>query len=111
MNFNFKEGAKEEKVMNFNFKKGGVRKRHRLQTGIALLSSAIGFGLTGAAQAAVTCDANNTVTADVVVLDQALVFNRLGAQNVNSMIYTLRGDVVDKATGLPEVAGGGLELR
>jgi len=33
------------------------------------------------------------VTADVVMMDQALVFNRLGAQNVNGVIYALKRDV------------------
>ena len=37
-----------------------------------------------------------TVTADVVILDHVLVFNRLGAQNVNGMIYALKRDVVDE---------------
>ncbi|MEM7349503.1 MAG: hypothetical protein AAF657_01770 [Acidobacteriota bacterium] len=36
-----------------------------------------------------------TVTADVVILDHVLVFNRLGSQNVNGMIYALERDVVD----------------
>ena len=38
--------------------------------------------------------AAKTVTADVVLLDHVLVFNRLGAQNVNGMIYALKRDVV-----------------
>ena len=33
------------------------------------------------------------VTAEVVMIDQALVFNRLGAQNVNGVIYALKRDV------------------
>ena len=39
--------------------------------------------------------------ADVVVLDQPIVFNRLGSQNVNGIMYALRRDVVDKATREP----------
>jgi hypothetical protein len=38
-----------------------------------------------------------TITANVVILDHVLVFNRLGAQNVNGMIYALKRDVVDAA--------------
>lgn len=49
-----------------------------------------------------------TVRAEVVVLDQPLMFNRSGAQNVNGMIYALRSDVVDATTGRPEAAGGSL---
>ncbi len=43
---------------------------------------------------AVECTPANTVVANVVALDQPLMFNRLGAQNVNGMIYALQRDVV-----------------
>src|SRR5215213_2358656 len=39
-----------------------------------------------------TCE--RTVKADVVALDQALIYNRLGAINPAGMIYALKGDVV-----------------
>jgi manganese oxidase len=58
------------------------------------------------ASAAITCA--RTLTANVVVLDQPLMFNRLGAQNVNGMVYALRRDVIDKTSGKPESAGGTL---
>jgi hypothetical protein len=45
-----------------------------------------------AAQAAVQC--TSTITANVVVLDNPTVFNRLGAQNPNWITYALRRDVV-----------------
>jgi hypothetical protein len=57
------------------------------------------------------------VTADVVALDQPIMFNRLGAQNVNYMVYALKRDVVNKTTKVPiTVAPGGaiagqVELR
>jgi hypothetical protein len=35
-----------------------------------------------------------TVKADVVALDMPLMFNRLGAQNINGMMYALKRDVV-----------------
>ncbi|MCX7032339.1 MAG: hypothetical protein NTU62_19805, partial [Spirochaetes bacterium] len=38
------------------------------------------------------------ITADVVVFDQPLMFNRLGSQNVNGIMYALRRDVVNKTT-------------
>ncbi len=37
----------------------------------------------------------NMLEADVVAIDHPIVFNRLGAQNVNWMMYALRHDVVD----------------
>ncbi|MCP5364150.1 MAG: hypothetical protein H6905_02765 [Hyphomicrobiales bacterium] len=48
-----------------------------------------------------------TITASVVVLDQPLMYNRLGASNVNAMIYALRRDVIEKG-GLTEAGGGTL---
>ncbi len=54
--------------------------------------------------AAATCA--RTITADVVALDQPLMFNRLGAQNVNGMMFALRRDVVDKSSGKPLGSGG-----
>ncbi len=58
------------------------------------------------ANAEATCE--RVVTADVVALDQPLMFNRMGAQNVNGMIYALRSDVISKFDGKTEAAGGTL---
>jgi manganese oxidase len=63
------------------------------------------FGVANAQSA--TCE--RTVTADVVVIDQPMMFNRLGAQNVNGMMYALRSDVIDKTTRKPEAVGGRLK--
>ncbi|MBE0568628.1 MAG: hypothetical protein IH577_02980, partial [Deltaproteobacteria bacterium] len=69
---------------------------------------------TFAAAPGIVCE--RTVTANVVVIDQPLMFNRLGAANVNGMIYALKRDVID-ANGVPlTVAGavpapGTLQLR
>ena len=49
--------------------------------------------------AAITCA--RTLTADVVAFDQPIMFNRLGAANVNGMMYALRRDVVNKSTLAP----------
>src|SRR5512145_2009640 len=49
--------------------------------------------------AAITCA--RTLTADVVAFDQPLMFNRLGAANVNGMMYALKRDVVNKSTLVP----------
>ena len=45
------------------------------------------------ASAAVRCERN--LVANVVAFDQPLMFNRLGAQNTNGMMFALRRDVVD----------------
>ncbi len=44
-----------------------------------------------------SCPAN-ALRADVVAIDHPIVFNRLGAQNVNWMMYALRHDVIDLKT-------------
>jgi hypothetical protein len=46
-----------------------------------------------------TCRADNTVVADVVALDMPMVFNRLGAQNVNWQMFALQHDLVRNASG------------
>lgn len=68
------------------------------------------------AQGLAAAQCARTITADVVAIDQPLMFNRLGAQNVNGMMFALRRDVVDKASGRPLSAGaaatpGQVELR
>eukprot|EP01030_Chromulinospumella_sphaerica_P020947 gene20947-20873_t len=55
-----------------------------------LVASMLGIEL---AEAAVRCERN--LVANVVALDQPLMFNRLGAQNANGMMFALRRDVVD----------------
>ncbi|HKU76602.1 MAG TPA: hypothetical protein VJR02_22010 [Pyrinomonadaceae bacterium] len=51
-----------------------------------------------------------TVKADVVALDQAITYNRLGAMNPHGMIYALKQDVVaiDSAKGL---SAGNVRMR
>jgi len=62
------------------------------------------------AQTAPPPNCDRTVKADVVALDQALIYNRLGAINPAGMIYALRRDVVaiDPAKGL---VPGNVQLR
>ena len=55
---------------------------------------------------AVVCNANNTVTAEVVVFDTAMVHNRLGAQNPNWIMYALRRDTINIDDNLPLTNGG-----
>ena len=64
-----------------------------------LLPSLLSLALTvlaipPSAEAAIRCE--RTLVANVVALDQPLMFNRLGAQNANGMIFALRRDVVDE---------------
>ncbi|MBL0038997.1 MAG: hypothetical protein IPP36_10960 [Nitrosomonadales bacterium] len=40
----------------------------------------------------------SALQADVVAIDHPMIFNRLGAQNVNWMMYALRHDVIDLAS-------------
>lgn len=51
------------------------------------------LGWESTSEAAVQCQ--RTLVANVVALDQPLMFNRLGAQNANGMLFALREDVVD----------------
>jgi len=71
---------------------------------LLLLVTGLGVAYTSPANAQASC--NRNLTADVVALDMPLMFNRLGAQNINGMMYALRGDVVDKSSLLP-IGGGG----
>lgn len=76
---------------------------------VSVLAFALGLAAAWAPQDAGAQDVcARTVTAKVVTFDQPLVYNRLGAQNVNGIVYALRRDVVDKTTGLPEAGGGTL---
>ncbi|MDD0974744.1 manganese-oxidizing multicopper oxidase MnxG [Pseudomonas fontis] len=61
------------------------------------------FGLESFAEAAVRCE--RTLVANIVALDQPMMFNRLGAQNPNGMMFALRRDVVD-TRNVPLSKGG-----
>jgi len=73
---------------------------------IALVTLITGFGVFYGSPAQAQASCNRMLTADVVAFDMPLMFNRLGAQNINGMMYALRGDVVDK-TSLQPISGGG----
>lgn len=51
-------------------------------------------------------DSGRVIIANVVALDQPLIYNRLGATTPGGMIYALRRDVINKDTGLTEAEGG-----
>ncbi len=61
------------------------------------------LGWQATSEAAVQCQ--RTLVANVVALDQPLMFNRLGAQNANGMMFALRQDVVDE--NLVPLSNGG----
>ncbi|NBA96743.1 hypothetical protein GUY40_17650 [Pseudomonas sp. R5(2019)] len=52
------------------------------------------LGVDSIAEAAVRCE--RTLVANIVAFDQPMMFNRLGAQNANGMMFALRRDVVDE---------------
>ena len=84
----------------------------------AVISGLVAIGALAApagAEAAISCARN--LTADVVVLDMPLMYNRLGAANINGTIFALRRDVINSTTHVPiSVDAGGaipgqVELR
>ena len=68
----------------------GIPHAHPLLNLLLMVTPLIGIET---AQAAARCERN--LVANIVALDQPLMFNRLGAQNVNGMMFALRRDVVD----------------
>ncbi|EHR73476.1 hypothetical protein BurJ1DRAFT_4690 [Burkholderiales bacterium JOSHI_001] len=70
----------------------------------ALLLAGVALAATEQATAAITC--SRTVTANVVAFDKPLMYNRLGAGNVNGMMYALKRDVINTQSKLPLTAGG-----
>ncbi len=70
----------------------GVKRSFVAATAACVLSAGLYVGGSGTAEAAVSCP--QTITANVVVLDNPTVFNRLGAQNPNWITYALKRDVV-----------------
>ena len=74
---------------------------------LRLLVLILGVGVSYTSQAEEsTAVCNRQLSANVVAFDMPLMFNRLGAQNINGMMYALRGDVVDK--GFPNTPIGGM---
>ncbi len=64
---------------------------------LRVLVLVLGVGVSYTSQAQVPADVcNRELSANIVAIDMPLMFNRLGAQNINGMMYALRGDVVSK---------------
>ncbi|HET7402255.1 MAG TPA: hypothetical protein VFJ62_10750, partial [Usitatibacter sp.] len=78
----------------------GHRKVKRLAWALAAVAGALSLP----SHAAISCD--RQVTANLVVFDKPLMYNRLGAGNVNGMMFALKRDVINTSTQLPLTAGG-----
>ena len=85
----------------------GARSRRKLWSlcSVAVLGGVAALAASSASAASI-CDGKRTVTATIVAHDQPTVFNRLGAQNPNWMMYSLERDLVNKTTGVPCTAAG-----
>ena len=77
-----------------------------LTSGLGKALAVAGLGLLAVtqAQAAITCE--RQITAEVVAIDKPLMYNRLGAGNVNGTMFALKRDVINTASQLPLTAGG-----
>jgi len=82
-----RSGPVNRQVSNKWHRKPGVRIA-------ALLAAAYVLGVLAMPEPAKAQQCARTITATVVTLDQPLMFNRLGAQNVNGMIFALKRDVI-----------------
>ena len=83
-----------------------ISRRRRAAGVVCLPLLAVALAYAGPAHA----NCKNTVSADVVALDQVFYYNRLGAMNPAGMIYALKADVVDLAGG-PNPGPGNAMLR
>ena len=75
-----------------------------LSAGLALF--ALMLAVAGQAYAAPTDVCNRILTADIVAFDTPLMWNRLGAQNINAQMFALKRDVINLDSGKPLTAGG-----
>jgi hypothetical protein len=75
------------------------------RTIIGLIAALSASTLAQEAHASISCE--RTVKADIVAIDQPLMFNRLGAQNVNGMVYALKRDIVDDSPQQKPLTLGG----
>ncbi|MDB5818340.1 MAG: hypothetical protein JWQ11_1980, partial [Rhizobacter sp.] len=76
--------------------------------GFAAVALAVLTGLACPAAHA-ECTAQNTVTADIVAIEQAYLLNRFGAFVPSGMMFALRRDVVSNDGG-PELKPGQVHL-
>jgi hypothetical protein len=76
--------------------RSGLGSMHGFEGALAVLALAVSATAPSPARAQGAPTCARVVSADVVALDQPLVFNRLGSQNVNGMIFALRRDVAGR---------------
>ena len=110
-------------ITNFSTQNFRQWRRFYLTAGLVLLALGLMLPAVAEAQAPICPGDGGTITANVVVLDNPTVFNRLGAQNPNWITYALERDVVvanrlnpnDPANGTPcsqtTCTAGNVELR
>jgi len=72
--------------------------------GLAVALASLAGSLALPAYAGFTCE--RQVTANLVAFDKPIMYNRLGAGNVNGMMFALKRDVINNSTQLPLTAGG-----
>ena len=72
--------------------------------GLAVALASLAGSLALPAYAGFTCE--RQVTANLVAFDKPIMYNRLGAGNVNGMMFALKRDVINTSTQLPLTAGG-----
>ncbi len=70
-----------------------------------ILATIAAIACIAASPPALAAPCARIVVADIVAIDQPLMFNRLGAQNINGMVFALERDVVD-ADLVPLAMGG-----
>lgn len=81
------------------------RWRHWPRNTYALALTALAaLAMAPDAQAAISCE--REITASVVAFDKPLMYNRLGASNVNGMMYALRRDVINTDNQSPLTVSG-----
>jgi hypothetical protein len=68
------------------------------------------LAMAGGAHAQTPANCERTIKADVVALDQAIVYNRLGTINPNGMIYALKKDIV-AINATQGLVAGNVKLR
>src|SRR5215475_4155184 len=77
---------------------------------LALLLTLPLMSVTGASAQSPTCSPSNSILANVTVLDQPIMLNRLGASMPQGMIFALLQDVVPKQKG-GTISAGNVMLR
>lgn len=101
----------EEKNSKSRSRKNLVRSIFSISVLAAILIAPIQGLFTSQAEAASSNAANiscRRIFANVVALDQTIVYNRYGVLDPEGMMYALREDVVERGTGLLESQGGKL---